>query len=545
VKPIGWWDSSRLDRARAWVRMAYVLPILTVVGSGVAIVPTADATVPSFTWTGSLSQPSWSAAKNWTGEAAPSNSEPVALQFPHLSGCSTCYKSENDLSGLKVESIALDNGDEYILRGDEIALGSGGLTAAPSNESSGPSGDGILLPIHLSAPQTWSVAGRSGGSLGENGAAIIGNLGGDDALTLEISNEAVVYLENETEVGPVAITGTAPSKAGILNGYVPFFGELNFSDGEPVSLNHIFLIGSGAVGALSTDDAELDVGSASFPTEGIEADSATFDGASKVSFQITHAGASAGVDNSELASTGAIELGGASLQVNVGPPSEGQPCPTLSPGVEYTFISTSRALTGTFGNAPQGSEIPIKFAKSCSNGSQTIQIEYHESGGTQTVTGIVEATKKKRQEEEAAANKKQEEERSTAQKHEEEQRATRKHEEEQKAIRKLEEEANTLAGQQAEAAAISARHHQEEIAAAAKKSQEEMAAAARKSQEEIAAAQNQEKPKSKPKPLTRAQKLAKALEECKKQPKKKRAACEAKAKKQYGSAKPKQHKGGK
>lgn len=519
-----WRRILRLDRASMWMRIARVLPILAVVGTGAAIVPAADATVPSFTWTGSLSQPTWSAAKNWAGEAAPSSAESVALEFPHLSGCNTCYKSENDIGGLKVESIDVDNGDEYLLSGDEIALGGGGLTAVPSSESNGPSGDGILLPIHLSAPQTWSVAGRSGGGLGENGAAIVGNLSGDNALTLEISNEAVVYLENETKVGPVTIAGKDPSIAGILNGYVPFFGELNFSNGEPVGLSHIFLIGSGAMGALSTDDAELDVG-ASYPAEGIETDSATFDGASKVSFQITHAGTSAGVDNSELTSTGPIELGDASLQVNVG-----QSCPTLSPGEEYTFISTSRALTGTFGNAAQGSEIPIKFAKACSNGPQTIQIDYHESGGTQTVTGTVEGAKKK-QEEEAAAQSHREEEAAARTRQEEEAAMHKKHEEEQSAARKHEEEANILAGQLAEAAAISARHHQEEIAAVAKKSQEEEAAT-----------QKQEEPKVTPKPLTRTQKLAKALKQCKKQTKKKRAVCEAKAKKQYGSAKPKKPK---
>ncbi len=46
----------------------------------------------------------------------------------------------------------------------------------------------------------------------------------------------------------------------------------------------------------------------------------------------------------------------------------------------------------------------------------------------------------------------------------------------------------------------------------------------------------------KPKPLTRAQKLAKALRICKKGPKRKRAACEKKAHKSYGLAKQRKHK---
>jgi hypothetical protein len=40
-------------------------------------------------------------------------------------------------------------------------------------------------------------------------------------------------------------------------------------------------------------------------------------------------------------------------------------------------------------------------------------------------------------------------------------------------------------------------------------------------------------PKAKSKPLTRAQKLAKALKACKKKPKKKRASCQAQARKRY------------
>ena len=52
---------------------------------------------------------------------------------------------------------------------------------------------------------------------------------------------------------------------------------------------------------------------------------------------------------------------------------------------------------------------------------------------------------------------------------------------------------------------------------------------------------------SKPKPLTRAQKLAKALKACKKKPKKKRATCERQARRSYGSARKatKSHKRGK
>jgi hypothetical protein len=77
--------------------------------------------------------------------------------------------------------------------------------------------------------------------------------------------------------------------------------------------------------------------------------------------------------------------------------------------------------------------------------------------------------------------------------------------------------------------------HQEEEAAAVKKKQEEEAAAAAK--------KKQEEEKAKSKSPTRVQLLAKALKTCKKEPKKKRAKCEAAAHAKYGpKAKSKKHK---
>lgn len=104
--------------------------------------------------------------------------------------------------------------------------------------------------------------------------------------------------------------------------------------------------------------------------------------------------------------------------------------------------------------------------------------------------------------------------------------------EEEEARHRQEAEAQRHAEE--EAAAAAAKKHQEEeaAAAAAKKHQEEeaAAAAAKKRQEEEAKAK---------KPLTRAQLLAKALKACKKEPKHKRAKCEATARKKYAPPKKK------
>jgi hypothetical protein len=64
----------------------------------------------------------------------------------------------------------------------------------------------------------------------------------------------------------------------------------------------------------------------------------------------------------------------------------------------------------------------------------------------------------------------------------------------------------------------------------------QLAAALKKDQQEIATAKKklEELEKAKSHPVTRAQQLAKALKQCKTQPKNKRAQCEAKAQKKYG-----------
>jgi hypothetical protein len=523
---------------RCSIRPAAVSCALTIAaGLALVLVPTASADASPFVWTGNAGR-DWSLAGNWEGGSAPFGSEPAPFEFPRLPNCaSTCYISENNVSGLTAESIKIDDGDEYALGGDEITLGGGGLTAAPASGSSGPAGDFIDLPVQLSASQTWSIAGRNGGGLGENGALVRGTLTGSSTtgLTFEISNEAALLLYNKTEVGPAAIGGADPNEAGIFNGFVEYSGELNSSNGNPVSLNHIFLIGGGALGALNTNEAELDIGNASDPAGGIFADSATLDRGSEVGFQIAGADDTADKDYSQLTSTGPIELGGSDLFVEVLPPEEEAECPTPSRGQTYTFVSTTGLLSGSFANAPEGGpEIEVDFAKECDQSPRPMRIEYHETGTTETVTGTVEAAAKEKELQE-------EHERQVAQeakqhKEAQERQETTEHQEAR------EREATT----QREETTAALKHAAEVLAATTKQRQEEATAAANKRQEEEAATRKHEeelakigvlaaKEESKPKPPTRSQRLAKALKSCRKETKKKRAQCDALARKKYGS----------
>ena len=380
--------------------------------------------VASFTWSGrsalvSESSLDWSLGANWLGGEMPTSEEAVrTLAFPNLgSACEderpadACYDSYNDVSGLSAEALRLDNANDYVMAGDQISIGRGGLTASPASGPVGPAGDVIAVPLKLSTSQTWNVSGR--GSISEEaGLLLAGDVEGvGSALEVGLSEESVLYLaENDIEVGPLSINGADVAKFGVFNGVVGLLnGRLNASDGQPVYLSHLFLTGSAAVGKLTTDAAEIDVGA---PANGIEATSVTLDPASRLEFNIVGSGATPKSEYSQLISQGPIALADADVGVVVRPPKVGMPCPTLVRGHTYTLVSTTGTLSGAFSNAPVGGpEVPVRFAEVCPAKSQTMRIGYHESGAVQTVTGTVEedavtaeeeAVAKYRAEEEAA-----------------------------------------------------------------------------------------------------------------------------------------------
>jgi hypothetical protein len=420
-----------------------------------------SSSIPSFTWSGrsevsSESSFDWSLGANWQGEEVPKSGELVrTLTFPRLASpacdaevpADACYDSYNDLSGLSVGALQLDNADDYVIAGDGISIGSGGLTATPASGPVGAAGDVIAVPLKLSASQAWSVSGR--GSISEEAGLLLAEkvTGVGSALEIGLSNEPFVYFaENDTEVGPLSIEGANAAEFGVFNGVLELLdGRLNASDGQPVHLSHLFLVGGGSLGDLTTSGAEIDVG---VPAGGIEAASATLDQASHVEFNVLGQGTTPMVDNSELVSHGAIALAGAKLEVVVRPPKAGASCPTLVRGRTYTFVSTTGTVAGSFSNAPVGGpELPLRFAQACPAKSQTMRIGYHESGALQTVTGTVEADAVTG-EEEAAAKRRAEEEAAAAKRggEEEETAARRRVEQEAAARRRVEEVVTTLPG---------------------------------------------------------------------------------------------------
>jgi hypothetical protein len=430
---------------------------LTVLGFCLVQVSPALAAAPSFTWAGNgpFNEETWSLAKNWENGVAPTADESLGtLTFPKLidPACAAepeeaaCYVAFNNLTGLAAEAIHIDDGNEYVIGGDALTLGSGGLTASPALGSSGAAGDVIEMPVHLGASQTWGVSGRGDGEFGASNLLLKGEVtGSGDALAFEVSSGPGLYFDDNMEVGPVRIDGTDTSEPGVLNGVASLLGaDLDAEDGEPVELSHILLEGSGGVGSLTSDDAEVAVGAGPYPEGGIQAASVRLDAESLLSFTISHSGDTPQQDYSQLTSAGPIALGNSTIEPLVRPSTRGEPCPALAPGQTFTFVSTVGSLTGSFSNAPEhGGEIPIGFAESCNPSAQTMRIAYHESGGVETVTGTVEAQEKERQEakERQVAKERQESRESQENRERQEAAATKQREEEGAATRRREEEA--------------------------------------------------------------------------------------------------------
>jgi hypothetical protein len=109
------------------------------------------------------------------------------------------------------------------------------------------------------------------------------------------------------------------------------------------------------------------------------------------SLTIAGVGTVPGVDYTQVTSTEEIQLSGRPFSAVV---EEGAQCntiPSLPTGQTYTVISTSGRLKGTFAGLPNDSRIEIyRDGDQCERWRQpNLQIEYHETGSTQTVTATV------------------------------------------------------------------------------------------------------------------------------------------------------------
>ena len=264
---------------------------------------TVTATVASLTWTGGggAGSPNWSTGMNWVGGNPPGTSASIgSLSFP-TNGPSN-YTANNDLPGLTVNHLQLDDMDGYDLTGDGIVLGSGGLSSlgGTTPDSSGT----VALPMTLGAPQRWTL--QSSGTI-----ALTGGLSGTaDALTVNLNNpEASLDLSGDNEVGNFTLASTiagGPGTLGLSSG-----AELNATDGNSVAIDNATLDSTGgSVGALTTTADQIEVGaSLTAPAGSLATTSATLDSNSVVTFEIPGTGTTGGSDYGQLTSSGSVDLG--------------------------------------------------------------------------------------------------------------------------------------------------------------------------------------------------------------------------------------------
>jgi hypothetical protein len=385
-----------------------VLLDVVVLSAALVLAPVANATGSTLTWKGNAKSPGWSAAENWEGGEAPSaGSGPVNLVFPWLTGiiggdcgsskpAEACYLGLDDVPGLTAESIEIDDGRDYAVFGlhsDPLTLDAGGLTAFPDPSSTGSTTAELDLPIVLGASQTWAVSGpaKAGSEqLLQNTLHLSGEVSGaGSALTVKMADGVGLYANGAVEVGPLSIEGAQAEGSTLSNGILDLAegATLNSVDGEPVNLAHAYFAGAGALGALHTSDASLAVGETAEQAGKLEATSVTLDRDTNVGFEVRGTSSTPGVDYGEIISDGPVNLADAFLAIYVAKPCEAPPV-----GQVYTLLETSGELTGSFGGAFEGAEIPVEFFKECgTQPSVKVKIEYHRGGTVNTVTATVVA----------------------------------------------------------------------------------------------------------------------------------------------------------
>lgn len=363
----------------------FALTALVLAGFGSLLLASAAA-ASDFSWSGegSASANGWSNGTNWTGGAAPASGASIGtLSFPVLgrSACfaatptEACETAVNDLTGLAVNELQVDDADQYRLSGNSFTLGAGGLSTTNHVGSGGFAV--IATPITLGTGQTWSVSG------GGDGVSVTGALSGATAaLTVNLPAGASLALggytasTTDSEVGNVLVQG---------GGDFWLDAPLNATDGHSVTVQSGQFFTSGAtVGALEVLGSTTMIGWRASEAATLKTAGAVFSGGA-LDIPITGTGTQSGSDYSQLLSAGNVELSGVTLNVSdnfVGG------CPAVPAGQTDVLVSTTGSLGGTFVNAPNGSTITTQClsAQYTPVEGEKFRIEYNTTGSPQTVT---------------------------------------------------------------------------------------------------------------------------------------------------------------
>ena len=299
----------------------------------------APASAADFTWTGAADlnpeQENWSNPANWEG-IVPAGSV-GRLTFParpeppcgeQHNEFEACYLSKNDISGLAVNAISIDDGVPYLLSGNLIRLGTGGMTASPSaNDPRRVRVPQLEMPIVLTAPQTWSIAGGHGQQLGVDA----GVSGESESLGIHFRDSGFLNLSSDVEVGRVSISGAGGFAGGLSLAVPPGSkspASLNGADRRPVDVKGASLSAFGpgsTIGPLTMSGGHLQVGQSAPPNGTLTvAGPLTLGSRASLELFIDGSGKAPGTDFSQLRVAGKASLHGAHLRLAGGSSQQGR-----------------------------------------------------------------------------------------------------------------------------------------------------------------------------------------------------------------------------
>lgn len=330
----------------------------------------------------------WNNPANWVQGVIPYGTVGT-LTFPQLyvcdstscdcstsCGCGYGYCSAiNNIPGLTANALVADSSYPYEISGDGLTLGAGGLTV--EGELSGATTPSTLnLPLTLGAPQSWTIDDAA--------TPFAGAVSGDEPLTVAFNAGSSLIPSGGIEVGNVTATGAGGF---YLNGNM----AVNATSSRSVELE----AGAGieadrsdnSVGAVTVDaNGWLSVGGIADggSTLDVEGD-LRFNSNSELDLSVASPGTEAGLDYSQLAATGDVNLSGAALYVSQGADNQGY-CDNLNPGDAITLLRASGSITGTFANYPNGASVDIANGCDTSTEDATGTISYSANAVTLTIT---------------------------------------------------------------------------------------------------------------------------------------------------------------
>jgi hypothetical protein len=399
-------------RRRSLERLPLLIALVAAVLWVAVASPAAHAT--DYTWSGGAGAgaKTWSTATNWLGDVAPGSGATIGtLTFPELS---SLVFSENDLSGVSVDQLAINNTHGFGLGGNALSLGSGGLSFSAA-EHPPLFSTVIATPLQLTSNQTWTVSAPAE-AFSPDGISLTGALSGESAdLTINLNTFTdlafggfpIEKVNVDDEIGNVTINGVetvVPTGEGesTFRSSVELPSSFNATDGHSLTLHDVEAsspLDGSATGAITAIKSSVSlagsaIGAITANESGLNINgtvvSLSLDKQSLLAFQIEPTGDTAGTDYEQLTSGGTINLGGGMLTLNTVEPSDGS-CPSPPVGQVYTLISTTGSLTGTFGNAPEGSTVGAECLIGTADGAfvervYLYRINYSTSGATKTVT---------------------------------------------------------------------------------------------------------------------------------------------------------------